>query len=287
MASPGITEPALEQLIRQYESALRAGVFQDRPLPEHWEKELASIDRSTAMGKLRYWGTLKAYLLHTQEKRREEEKAKNAQQVALQLLRREPVWVTLSSGRRVPITGRSLLALIEMAAHEARIDLLQSEIQEALQQLERLGEQLPGASRRKRRALRERRRRLEAAIREAFSLLAAHRERWIAHASTPSGAPAADDEPAPDWWREVSEADWAAITLACYQAGPGRYAQLPDPPEEPKKRQPKGESFGAATVLSAWGVRIKTEPAELLGRDYGQLMMEMRAATPPSLDEME
>jgi hypothetical protein len=278
----------VEAWISDYESGLRSGYPDDR-LPSAWEEELRRIDRSSIEGALRYWGTLKAFVFATHQGRGRgtpSEESQTAATAAFEMVARVPVRVTLSSGRTVPITGRSLLALTKMAAHEARLALLQAQQEDATQLYSRLAEARERAvGWRERRQLRRRMRLLEEVIRQTYRQVVHHRERWIAHASTATGAPARPKDSAPPWWREVADEDWARIVLACYEAGPGRYERLGE------LKQPKGgserseDSFGAVTILAAWGVRMKVPAAELMGQDYGQQLAEMRAANPPTLDE--
>ena len=284
-----VTLATVEAWISDYETGLRSGYPEDK-LPPTWEEELHRIDRSRIEGALRYWGTLKAFIFATHESRRRGpacDEATDTATTAFELLARVPIAVPLSSGRTVQITGRSLLALTEMSAHESRITLLQAQQEDAMQRYANVAAQRRGANGfRARRLLRRRMRHLEEIIRGTFSAIVRHRERWIAHAATMDGGPAAPDQPAPSWWREVADEDWARLVLACYEAGPGRYARLGDPPpRQPRKGESAGENFGAITILSAWGVRLHVRPAQLMGVDYGQMLVEMRASSPPTLDE--
>jgi hypothetical protein len=110
-----------------------------------------------------------------------------------------------------------------------------------------------------------------------------------AHAFTPTGAPARSLDDAPAWWVEVGPAEDAALIVACWEAGPGRYARLGEPPAPKKKKETKDDvdEFGWASLFASIERQQKVAPAELYDRDLWQLLAWSRAAAPPVPEELE
>jgi hypothetical protein len=287
MAEESLSLGHLRDLCEEYERTLRFSLGAE-VFPEEWEQTLREAPATTVDLALRRFGALKAFT-YAQHLRREKVTEEGATtRAAAALLRREAVRVPLSSGRTVYVTGRSLAALMEMTAHEAAMKLLESGVADGQATYEHLARARVGADRRRQRAITRRMKRVHSVLRDAYDLLATHRERWCAHLSTPSGAPASDGVPAPDWWRELTQLDLANLLVACYEAGPARYFAM-GPAPAPKSGKPAvpSEWFGALSLLGAYGMRVRVPPAELLGRDYGQLLAELRLFPSPSLPETE
>lgn len=285
-AAAGVSREVLEGLVSDYERALRA-VCGEKGLPPEWENRLQQISRDTPMGLLKTFKWLAIYseLHHERRQKVREVDAVTAQDAARALLRREPVVVTLASGRRVQVTGRSYAAMLELAAHHNRIRLLALD-QEALaaryegvlQAGWRGGVRAWLRSRRRARALERRYLRVASEI-------ARHRERIYAHALTPSGAAARPEDPAPVWWTESTAEDDARILVALYEVGPVRANGMGDPPERRARGESKGEDWGWSGLLASWGVRTKVSAAEMYDRDLGQVLTEMRVSAPAPLEE--
>ncbi|MEW5926216.1 MAG: hypothetical protein AB1941_01895 [Gemmatimonadota bacterium] len=198
---------------------------------------------------------------------------------ALHLLTREPVPVPLASGRTVEITGRSVAAIVEIASHEARLAMLQAEVEETraalVALLARRRRERPGLRRRWR--YRHHHRRLVERYEALHTAVARHLERMCAHVATADGAPARLEEAAPAWWREVAVEDTVALFLGCHEAGPGRAGRVPvEPDREPKGDGPRTLLF--PRLLTGWGIRIGVRPAQLLVQDFGPTWVELQTA---------
>lgn len=230
---------------------------------------------------LRLWAQLK-HLYLSRSERRTAPRSTEPTTALDQLMRRTPV-VTSICGRRVEVTGRSYSALTELAAHSVRRDLLTEDAARLAELAVELRAALRGRIRGRGR-LRRRLRHVEALHRRTLTEREHHRRAIYAHALTPHGGPARDNAAeAPAWWREIGPVDESLLLRALHEAGPGRYHELGEPPRPQRgreaSRQPT-EDFGLATLLAAWGVRLKVRPAGLYDVDLGQLLAEMRAANP-------
>lgn len=280
MATDGVSREALEGLISDYEGALRASCGKEG-LPDEWQANLLSISRDTPSGLLKYWKWLAIYseMRHRERAQARAVDAGEAQEAARALLTRTPERVRLASGRTVLVTGRSYAAMMELAAHQNRIELLRRD-------LNYIGARYQTAlsGQRRWRGARREARRMEALYRRTATEMMRHRERLYANAMTPSGAAARIDEPAPAWWTEATLEDDSQILVALYKVGPLRYAQMGPAPEVKREREPK-ENWGYAGLLASWGVRKKVEPAAMFDADFGQVLAEARVSAPPSLDE--
>lgn len=256
-------------------------------LPPEAEEQLARYDSSTMTGALRRWG----YLKHLFHRRRERKGRKDAQakRAARQLLRREPVRLQLG-GHTVDITARSYAALYEIAAHALRVRELEADRDRIAELHARTEEALRerrgfGARRRGRRRLR----RLGRLYRRVFAEILLHRRAIYAHALTPSGAPAASIEEAPDWWEEIDPVWDGALLAAVFEAGPGRYAQLGEPPPERSGRggSDRPEDFGWASLFASIERQQRTEAAALYDQDLWRLLTWLRAGAPPAPEGLD
>lgn len=283
------TVVSLEWLQRECEKQERVLRLQeeDGTLPAEDEAELTRLSMEDTTGALRRWAYLKHCWIKRSERlvRQPEAAPEEAQTAAFDLLSRAPEVITLSCGVRVPVTGRSIHAMAEIAAHEARIRSLEAEREEARKVFVATARAMEGAPWRRSRQLRKRLRRIEDLwARASGEILSQWRALW-AHATTPTGAPFRPGDALPVWLPLVTPEDCARLFLALMEVGPARYAKLGPPPEETGQGAHPGENFGFATLLAAWGVRIKVRPAELYDQDLGQMMAEMRASAPPPLEE--
>lgn len=262
-----------------------ANQYPGHVLPEHIQRELDGHDTSTAVGALRRWAAVKHHLRVWNEglERREAASQEEAQAAAYSLLRREPVYVTLSSGREVPVTDRSISAMTEIAAHQMRVKLLDADCNALASLFERL------SPRGLRQRVSRKRRRLMARVatlyERAYTAREMHRAQMYAHVFTDSGAPAGPNDPPPSWWREITTEDDAAIIGALIEAGPLRARKLGQRPEAKKQKGEPAEDWGYEGVMVAWGIRKKVEPARALDQGLGQAIAEMRLAAPPTLEE--
>jgi hypothetical protein len=284
MAADVVTRDQLAASCEQHERALR-WQYAGGALPADWEEELAATSTAAAPAALRRLTLLKHFIRSHQGAKQAHTAApdpEGAKAAAAALLRREPVRVRLESGRVVRITSRSLAAMIELAAHQARLRLLDAEVTETARIYARL---LDAARHDPAGRHRKRLRAVEAVHRRLYSEQLRHRERLYAHLATPSGAAARADEPAPEWWREVTPVDDARLLMAAYEAGPLRYGRLGAAPESKDRKERTGEDWGYEGLLSSWGVRRKVAPAEMMDADLAQALTEMRLSAPPSLEE--
>lgn len=201
--------------------------------------------------------------------------AARAETITIQLLNREPVRARIRSGRVVEITGRSVAALIELAAHEARLALLQQPITEARARYGaalRRAREAPGSLREGYRLYAEK---ALAAYTELTTAVLRHRERLCAHLMTPNGAPARLEDPAPEWWRELTSDDDALLIRACNMVGPERLAEASE--ALGKKRGGGGEPLTFNKILGAYAKGLRVRPASLLSQDFGQLWAEVES----------
>ncbi len=251
---------------REWESSLRSLFGESRELPPAWEEELAKYPATALKSALFRWAQLRHfYQLRQQEKSRPKAPPKETLETVRDLLTRKPVRLTLSSGRQVQITSRSYAAMAEIATHSQTIRDLERALATVSEDM--------GA---------------EAVRRVQYELLLHRRAIW-AHLLTPSGAPAESVDDCPEWWREITPRDDAAMLAAALEVGAGRYAKLPEPPA-PKKGKPKGEDFaedfGWGSLFACVERELKLPPATLYDRDLYQLLAWRRAGAhaPPELD---
>jgi hypothetical protein len=198
------------------------------------------------------------------------------------------VRVTLSSGRRVEVTGRSVNALAEIAAHAGRIRLLEAT-------LDGVAGAYAEADRRRREAgwwrgrrWRRRMRRLEGLQRRCYTELRYQRLSMWAHCLTRSGAPATR-ETAPEWLPELTAEDEARLLVALHEVGPGSLARLSAAMPKPRSggggAQDPRPDFGFDALLVSYGFRLKIPPAECRDADLGMIAAEAMIGAPPTLDE--
>lgn len=186
-----------------------------------------------------------------------------------QLMARDPVPVTLA-GRTVYVTGRSWEAYRRIAQHSNRI----AEIQVALGDAAHLQAALSMRAAREpdrgqRRRWRRHLERLGIVTRALMYESALNRQALYAHIFTPSGAPAASLDEAPEWWTEITPSDDTLVMRAMWEAGPGRYQKVQDPfaPGGP----PRGEDrFGFHSHFALVSRNERVPPAEPYQRDFYQ-----------------
>jgi hypothetical protein len=250
--------------------------------------ELESLAPDTTSSALRRWALLKhLYRVRDQGLRREvAPDPETAQQAVAELLRRIPVSMLLENGRTIRVTSRSFAAMIELAAHHARIRLLQVQLDEVAERYRSTLDRCASSHGRTRRVLRRRAGKLETVHRRLYTELHGHRMRLWANAMTESGSSAGLHEDPPEWWTETTPADDARLLVALYEAGPLRYRRLgPATEREDERKKKPAEDWGYEGLLVAWGVRKKVPPAEMLDQDLAQALTEMRLSAPPSLEE--
>jgi hypothetical protein len=185
------------------------------------------------------------------------------------LVQRVPVVVTLSSGRQVGITSKSLAWMRQVAdLWAARVAL--EAARSAVEAQGRLSD-LPT---------------LRQATRASQALL----ERIVALAVDPRANPQGAGDP-PPWISEITAEDIEAIQAALLVVGEGRLAALPDP--EPAagddgaaKQDPVKQSFGSFLARVARQRGVSTDA--VLGEDFARLVAELRAtADQPSAGEAD
>lgn len=256
----------------QYESALRTS-FRTESFPDEWQQQLDAEPPTSVVSAIRRYALLKHfYLLRLDKQQKRVDTEPTMDLAARQLLRREPVDVAMA-GRIVQVTGRSYAALYAIARHAARLRALEDEI-------ERIADMIADDAKR---PARGRLLRLQADLYMEMSL---QRQAIYAHALTESGAPAQSLDEAPSWWTEVGPADDAALLMACWESGPGRYRLLGEPPARKGKESEKEDPFGWASLFASIERQQKIPPAELYNRDLWQLLAWSRAAAPPLPEEL-
>lgn len=255
-------------------------------LPVAWEAELASVPADTAEHAVQRLALLKHFYRLDHERREAKHappKPEEAQAAAYSLLRREPVYVTLASGREIAVTDRSISAMTEIAAHQMRVKLYDADCNALATLFERL------SPRGLRQRVSRKRRRLMARVaslhERAYTAREMHRAQMYAHVFTDSGAPAGPNDAPPAWWREITTEDDGAIIGALIEAGTLRARRLGQRPEPKKQKGEPAEDWGYEGVMVAWGIRKKVEPARALDQGLGQAIAEMRLAAPPTLEE--
>lgn len=252
-------------------------------LPAEWEGELASLAGEDITSRLQRW----AYLKHLWRVRWQrmtaaaEPSAAEAQAVARQILRREPVVVWLGR-HRIEVTSRSYSAMAEIAVHELTCRRLAEDIKQIVDLtsvLESRVKLLSVLDRAGRNRFRRRLAKLASLYQRAYTERELHRVHIYAHALTRHGGPATDVvQEAPAWWREMGAEDDAALFLALYRVGPLRYEQLGQAPlPSADSRATFREDFGFASLFSAWEKELGLQPAELFDRDLAQVLTQMRA----------
>lgn len=247
--------------------------------PEGAEQELEALKpvRDTASG-LRIWALLK-HLYRVRSEGLTAPKTQDTAEVARQILMREPVVVQLA-GRAVKVTGRSYAAMAHIAQHDIRGRVLWLKL-ERLAALVSITEARHRASSVFRRGKHSRRLdRLAAVHEDLFTEWMKHRASFYAHALTEHGGPADDGARPPSWFRHTTREDDAVLLGALFEVGPARYNLLGPPPERKDSPDPL-ESFGFASLISAWDRDIKLGPAALYDHDLGQVLTQMRAGNPP------
>jgi hypothetical protein len=200
----------------------------------------------------------------------------------VQLIAREPVPRRLTTGRVIYVTGRSAAALLQLSAHEARLELLRRQFADVRHEYGRtllLWDRTPAPWRRER--WWRRAETLHAAYHELHVAILRHRERLWAHAMTPTGAAARLDEEAPAWWRETTAVDDAGLVEACWEAGPGRIAAASQGTGE----RESGEVLSFARILGVYGRALRTTPAALMSEDFGMLWASVESL--PQLDDLQ
>ena len=216
----------------------------------------------------------------------------SAEQATHDLMLRRSVDVVLENGRRVKVSGRSYSALLLIAAHGARAQVLEVELEALQEQFKRATE----AARQHFRFTRIGRRwriRLRAIQRrhERITIEAARQKitMW-AHALTTSGAPHPPHLPVPPWLGEITPVDEAALFEALFDVGPRRIAALaaamPKPKRGRKPDPPGRPDFGPDGLLAAYGYRLKVPAAECYDVDLGYLTAELLIAVPDLAEEM-
>jgi hypothetical protein len=270
-----ITLGVVQKWIEEHEATLRDSM-RESGLPREWEERLAQYPPNSLIPALQRWALLKHFYLTRTEQAERATRSENAIDVARALLRREPVITTLA-GNRVEVTGRSYNALANIAAHHLAI----TDLQGSVARIEQLHAQLllryPSRFRRWR--IRRRLQYLRTLYGRVFAELLAHRRALYAHALTPDGAPASDvhdGHPAP-WWKATSAEDDVRLLVALYEVGPGRYAQLGDPPENEEEKTGYAENFGFHSLLAFVEGDRKLPPAALYDQDLGQVLTSIRA----------
>ncbi|HSV91729.1 MAG TPA: hypothetical protein VLH81_01585, partial [Desulfobacterales bacterium] len=228
--------------------------YDEGQLPGDWEAELATTgspgDTTSA---LRRWSALKHFYRvrwHGLAARTERADG-DAAAAARALLRREPIIIQLA-GETVAVTGRSYSAMMEIAAHDIRLQGLDEAIARVTSLAARVGDALSrtpvlGAWGR-RRTLGARLTRLAGIYERLATEREAHRCAIYAHALTPHGGPAEDPlAEAPAWWRRAGPVDDVELLGALFLAGPARIAALPEP-KKPDEEKPN--EFGGASLFT-------------------------------------
>lgn len=252
----GVSRTVLEGLVSDYERALRA-VCGEKGLPEAWETRLRSIPRDTPLGLLKTFKWLAVYseLHHQRREQGREVSVQQASQAARQLLRREPVQVTMENGRVVELTSRSYAAAAEIQAHSYAI----RDLDLALRETKQLSAEL---------------------VRRVQFEVMLHRRAIWAHTFTPSGAPATSLEDCPPWWPEITPEDDGRFIMALLQAGPMRYHELGEPPPPKEHGGRREEDFGWASVFAVIEREHRLPAASLYDRDLYQVLAWSRAGAP-------
>lgn len=277
----------VQRLCERYEKLLRRQYPPDGALAPDAERELSTLNPSTMTGALRRWAYLKhLFTVRSEGLTKRTESRAEIEEVARQLLRREPVWVRLGD-RRVAVTARSYAAMYEIASHAASIRAVEADLELAAEKMAAAQVKLQRAGSWTERArLRSLMRRIADFHAAAYRELQQHRQALYAHAFTESGAPATSPEEAPEWWLEVDPAADQILLTAMVKAGHGRLKRLgpPPPPRGKKTGAEPEEDFGWASLFSTIERGQRVRPAEFYNRDYFQLRMWLRASAPPPLD---
>jgi hypothetical protein len=258
----------LERTLRlQFRGELPAGVA----------AALESADPSTEGGAIERLVTLRiAYREWYARESGQMRESDDAEGLMLQLIDRTPVRVRISSGRVVEITGRSVAALIQLSGQEARLALLQVKIEEVRARYQRaLRHARKAPSGNLRRGWRTYAETVQAAYTELHTALLRHRERLCAHLATPDGAPARLEDPAPEWWRELTPEDDALLILACHHAGPERISRASQ--ALAKKQGGGGAPLAFHRLLGAYARALRVQPAALMSKDFGQIWAEVES----------
>lgn len=267
----------------------------EKPFPPEWEKALAAFDPEKSVGALRRWAYLKHLLWVRDENlsKRGDETDEAKILAAYQLITMEPVPVTLSTGRMVEVTDRSLAALVEMGRHATTIAGLFDDLERADEIIARILEKIAGddVSRHRKRALRRRLQWVRNVKLRAMPELSLHRKAVYAHVFTESGAPAKGVDDAPVWWDEITRDDEKRIMEAASEAGSGRYEKLGPQPKPPKRKDSKTrwrylESFGLLSPLTRWGLDVPITEAPYYDRPLGQAFAFMRAGADPVMEDV-
>jgi hypothetical protein len=252
---------------------------------------------STPTGALRLWKVLGHFYMVREDGlvRRAANGGTSAEQASHDLLHRRTVDVVLENGRRVRVGGRSYSALLLIAAHGARAQLLETE----MEHLQAKFAQAHTEARRHLRFTKIGRRwrvRLRAIERRHGRVaLEAARQRitmW-AHALTTSGAPHPAGTSVPAWLHEITQTDEVALFDALHEVGPRRIAALMAALPKPKPRPRRGATpaaerpdFGPDGLLTAYGYRLKVPAAECYDVDLGYLAAELMTTVQDLGEEM-
>lgn len=251
------------------------------------EEELARHNASEMTGAIRRFAFLKhLYYRRTENLVRRDEQV-DIQEVARQMLTREPVRLELA-GTEVRVTDRSYSAMYAIASHWMSIQLLQLDSERARSLFDRLGQKralVPRLCVRERRRLHRHMRRVGSIYSRTVAEIEGHRRAIYAHAFTPHGGPAESPSEAPSWWRRIDPAEDAVLVAAFLDVGHGRHERL-GPPPEAKDAAGDGEEFGWASLFASIERQQKLEPASLYDRPLFQQLAWLRAGAPPIPDEL-
>lgn len=255
-------------------------------LPSEDEQQIAALqppsDTTRALRLWRFVGF--CYMRRWQGlERKPEVSSEEARAAAAQLLQREPIRVTLESGRVVNVTGRGYSALQKLASVEltlrwlhgewmtigARVEVIRAatirapmdtENTEAHRQLAKLVS-------------------IHSTITDE---MARQRQELYRVVLTPHGGLPRESDPTPDWLDEITPSDDMLLLSAVIDAGPGRLRKLGTPPEQPKREgesaSPKAESWGWGTVFASLERELRAPMGSLYNADIGQLIAWARAS---------
>lgn len=249
-------------------------------LPPEWEHALQHPRRqpTTMSGALARWSFL-THCYRVRTERLTKADAGDAEDVLGKMLRREPVRIAVAN-RTVEVTGRSYNALLEIARHSLRMQECEHEIQRCAAVETRLTEIADGsATRRRRKAVSRRLRRLSALHRRLVLEMQLHRRAIYAHAFTPDGAPASSIAEAPDWFGAVTLEEDRRVLEAMFRVGHGRLDRLREALPE-KDDEKKGAGFGFHSIFQTLVPKLNLRPADAYDRDLFQMLAFAHASAP-------
>ena len=280
--SDAVTREQLAGLIQTYESTLRS-TYEDGRLPADWEETLGGADRSTAVGALKYFGLLKVYTYVRYQENHgrggKEADPQDAQEAARALLRRDPVRVTLASGREIEVTGRSYNAYLELAQRGMRLRILEAFLDELQREFAAQHTLWRASSWTERKAVRRELSNIERLYVDARTEYAKHKAWLWATAMTPNGAVAGEGDSPPPWWEEATLEDEVTVILALLEAGPHRYTKLGDQPQPAEQSKGKADDWGWHTLFAVLSDE-DVDPSRPYNRDLFQQLAQRRGASP-------